>query len=789
MISFVVLQRLLIRNIPGVRSALLTCTLKPKKMAKITREEALNYHSEGRPGKIEVIPTKPHSTQWDLSVAYSPGVAEPCLEIEKNPEDAFKYTTKGNLVAVISNGTAVLGLGNIGALAGKPVMEGKGLLFKIFADVDVFDIEIDEEDVENFITHVKAISPTFGGINLEDIKAPECFEIEQRLIQELDIPVFHDDQHGTAIISGAGLLNALEINGKKIEDLKIVVNGAGASAISCTKLYLAMGVKKENVIMLDSKGVLSTRRTDLNKYKQEFAIETDRETLSDAIKGADVFLGLSTADVLSPEMLKSMAPDPIVFAMANPNPEISYEKAMSARDDLIFATGRSDYPNQVNNVLGFPFIFRGALDVRATVINEEMKLAAVKALAALAKEDVPETVSMAYKEKNIVFGRDYIIPKPLDPRLISVVAPAVAKAAMDSGVARKKITDWDAYRQYLNQRLGLDSKLINLIRSKAQRDPKRVVYAEAEDYKILKSAVTVIQLGMAEPILLGNKQKIKKLIQENNLDLDNVTIIDPVSEEEADARTEFAKILTEKRQRKGLTRDEALELMFQRNYFGNMMVETGQADAFLSGMTSKYSDTIRPALQVIGASSPQEHIAGMYILITKKGPIFFADTTVNIEPNATTLVETTVLVARQVRKFNIEPRIAMLSYSNFGSIRKGSPSRVHEAVEILHKNYPELIVDGEIQANFAVNKELRMKKFPFSKLHDKDVNTYIFPNLSSGNISYKLLQELAGMEVIGPILVGVGKPIHVLHLESSVREIVNMTAIAVVDAQELANRK
>jgi malate dehydrogenase (oxaloacetate-decarboxylating)(NADP+) len=768
---------------------LLKCTLKPKKMAKITREEALNYHSEGRPGKIEVIPTKPHSTQWDLSVAYSPGVAEPCLEIEKNPEDAFKYTTKGNLVAVISNGTAVLGLGNIGALAGKPVMEGKGLLFKIFADVDVFDIEVDEEDVEKFITHVKAISPTFGGINLEDIKAPECFEIEQRLIQELDIPVFHDDQHGTAIISGAGLLNALEISGKKIEDLKIVVNGAGASAISCTKLYLAMGVKKENVIMLDSKGVLSTRRTDLNKYKQEFAIETDKETLSDAIKGADVFLGLSTADVLSPEMLKSMAPDPIVFAMANPNPEISYEKAMSARDDLIFATGRSDYPNQVNNVLGFPFIFRGALDVRATVINEDMKLAAVKALAALAKEDVPETVSMAYKEKNIVFGRDYIIPKPLDPRLISVVAPAVAKAAMDSGVARKKITDWDAYRQYLNQRLGLDSKLINLIRSKAQRDPKRVVYAEAEDYKILKSAVTVIQLGMAEPILLGNKQKIKKLIQENNLDLENVTIIDPVSEEEADSRTEFAKILTEKRQRKGLTRDEALELMFQRNYFGNMMVETGQADAFLSGMTSKYSDTIRPALQVIGASSPQEHIAGMYILITKKGPIFFADTTVNIEPNATTLVETTVLVASQVRKFNIEPRIAMLSYSNFGSIRKGSPSRVHEAVEILHKNYPELIVDGEIQANFAVNKELRMKRFPFSKLDDKDVNTYIFPNLSSGNISYKLLQELAGMEVIGPILVGVGKPIHVLHLESSVREIVNMTAIAVIDAQELANRK
>jgi malate dehydrogenase (oxaloacetate-decarboxylating)(NADP+) len=758
-------------------------------MAKITREDALNYHSEGRPGKIEVVPTKPHSTQWDLSVAYSPGVAEPCLEIEKNPEDAFKYTAKGNLVAVISNGTAVLGLGNIGALAGKPVMEGKGLLFKIFADVDVFDIEIDSEDVDSFIEHVKAISPTFGGINLEDIKAPECFEIEQRLIKELDIPVFHDDQHGTAIISGAGLLNALELNGKKIEDLRVVVNGAGASAISCTKLYLAMGVKKENVIMLDSKGVLSTKRTDLNKYKQEFTVDTDKETLAEALVGADVFLGLSKADVMSPEMLKTMAKDPIVFAMANPNPEISYEKAVSAREDLIFATGRSDYPNQVNNVLGFPYIFRGALDVRATVINEEMKLAAVRALAELAKEDVPETVSMAYKEKNIVFGRDYIIPKPLDPRLISVVAPAVAKAAMDSKVARKKITDWDAYRQVLNQRLGLDSKLISLIRSKAQSDPKRVVYAEAEDYKILKSAQTVLHLGMAEPILLGNKQKIRKLIKENNLELEEVKIIDPVSEEEHDMRNEFAKLLAEKRQRKGLTRDEALELMFQRNYFGNMMVETGQADAFLSGLTSKYSDTIRPALQIIGANNPEEHIAGMYILMTKKGPLFFADTTVNIQPSATTLVDTTLLVSREVRKFNIEPRIAILSYSNFGSIRSGSPKRAHEAVEILHRDHPELIVDGEIQANFAINKELRMKKFPFSKLQDMDVNTFVFPNLSSGNIAYKMLQELAGMELIGPILVGIAKPIHVLHLECSVREIVNMTAIAVVDAQGTASRK
>ncbi len=758
-------------------------------MAKFTKEDALNYHSEGRPGKIEVIPTKPHSTQWDLSLAYSPGVAEPCLEIEKNPEDVFKYTARGNLVAVISNGTAVLGLGDIGALAGKPVMEGKGLLFKIFADVDVFDIEINEKDVDKFIEHVKAISPTFGGINLEDIKAPECFEIEQRLIRELDIPVFHDDQHGTAIISGAGLLNALEINGKKIGDLKVVVNGAGASAISCTKLYVAMGVKKKNVIMIDSKGVLSKKRKDLNKYKQEFAIETDMETLEDALKGADVFLGLSKADVMTPEMLRTMSRDPIVFAMANPNPEISYEKAMSARDDLIFATGRSDYPNQVNNVLGFPFIFRGALDVRATVINEEMKLAAVKALAEIAKEDVPETVSMAYKEKNIVFGREYIIPKPLDPRLITRIAPAVAKEAMDSGVARKPIADWDAYEQSLNQRLGLDNKLISAIRSKAQSDPKRVVYADAEDFKILKSAQTAIHTGMAEPILLGNKQKIKKLIRENNLDLEKVTIIDPVSEDTADMRNDFARLMAEKRQRKGLTRDEALELMYQRNYFGPMMVETGQADAFLSGMTSKYSDTIRPALQIIGSGTKREHIAGMYILITKKGPMFFADTTVNIEPDAMTLVATTVMVAKQIRKFNIEPRIAMLSYSNFGSIRSGSPQRVHEAVEILHRDHPHLIVDGEIQANFAINRELRMKRFPFTRLQDKEVNTLIFPNLSSGNIAYKLFQELAGMEVIGPILVGIGKPIHVLHLDSSVREIMNMTAIAVVDAQGLSSRK
>ena len=752
-------------------------------MARFTREDALNYHSEGRPGKIEVIPTKPHSTQWDLSVAYSPGVAEPCLEIEKNPDDVYKYTAKGNLVAVISNGTAVLGLGNIGALAGKPVMEGKGLLFKIFSDVDVFDIEVDTTDVDQFINHVKAISPTFGGINLEDIKAPECFEIERRLIAELDIPVFHDDQHGTAIISGAGLLNAVEITGKKIKDLKVVVNGAGASAISCARLYVAMGVKQENVIMVDSKGVLSKKRTDLNKYKLEFAIETDKVTLEEAVEGRDVFLGLSVADVLTPEMLKTMAHDPIVFAMANPNPEITYDKAVAARDDLIFATGRSDYPNQINNVLGFPFIFRGALDVRAREINEEMKLAAVKALAALAKEDVPETVNTAYMATNIVFGREYIIPKPLDPRLLTAVAPAVAKAAMDSGVARREITDWEAYKEDLRHRLGLDNRLIRRIINKAQRDPKRVVFAEAESFKILKAAQTVIHQGIAQPILLGNKQKVSNLIRENNLDLENAVIIDPTSDDEQDTRKEFARLFFEQRQRKGLTFDEALELMFQRNYFGSMLVETGQADAFLSGFTSKYVDTIRPALQIAGTNNPENRIAGMYILITKKGPLFFADTTVNISPSARTLVDVTILADREVRKFNIEPRIALLSYSNFGAIRDGSPSRVHEAVEILHRDHPHLIVDGEIQANFATNKELRMKKFPFSKLQDLDVNTFIFPNLSSGNIAYKLMHELADMEVIGPILLGIDKPIHILHLESSVREIVNMTAISVINAQ------
>ncbi|KPK82973.1 MAG: malic enzyme [Bacteroides sp. SM23_62_1] len=750
-------------------------------MALFTREDALNYHSSGRPGKIEVIPTKPHSTQVDLSLAYSPGVAEPCKEIQKDPDNIFNYTAKGNLVAVISNGTAVLGLGDIGADAGKPVMEGKGLLFKIFADVDVFDIEIDEKDPDKLIEIITRISPTFGGINLEDIKAPECFEIEQKLIKELDIPVFHDDQHGTAIISGAGLLNALELNGKKIDQVKVVVNGAGASAISCTKLYISLGVKKENVIMLDSKGVLTTKRNDLNIYKKEFAIDTDLVTLEEAMVGADVFLGLSVGDVVTSEMLKSMAPDPIVFAMANPNPEISYDLAMKTRDDLIFATGRSDHPNQVNNVLGFPFIFRGALDVRATEINEEMKIAVVNALAKLAKEDVPEIVNAAYRQKNIVFGREYIIPKPLDPRLITWIAPAVAKAAMDSGVARKPIKNWDAYRDELSRRLGLDNKLIRFIRTKAQQHPKRIVFAEAENFKILKAAQTIINEGIGTPILLGNKRKIMSIIEESKLDLPAIEIIDPVSDSESKRRAEYARILTEKRQRKGMTQDEALELMYQKNYFGVMMVETKQADAFLSGLTSKYSDTIRPALQIIGTTNPENHIAGMYILITKRGPMFFADTTVNIQPSAKTLVDTTILAAEEIRKYNIEPRIALLSYSNFGSIRTGSPERVQEAVRILHEKYPNLIVDGELQANFALNIELRMAKFPFSKLRDMEVNTLIFPNLSSGNIAYKMLGELAGMELIGPILLGIAKPVHILHMECSVREIVNMAAISVID--------
>ncbi|MEN8204004.1 MAG: NADP-dependent malic enzyme [Bacteroidota bacterium] len=752
-------------------------------MSKITREDALNYHSEGRPGKIEVIPTKSHSSQRDLSLAYSPGVADPCLAIKDNPEDAYKYTAKGNLVAVMSNGTAVLGLGDIGAVQGKPVMEGKGLLFKIFADIDVFDIEIDQKEVDGFVEVARSIAPTFGGINLEDIKAPECFEIEERLKKDLDIPVFHDDQHGTAIISAAGLLNALELVNKKIEKIKVVVNGAGASAISCTRLYISLGVKPENVMMLDSRGVLNTRRTGLNKYKKAFVVETEDDTLEDAMRDADVFLGLSVADILTPEMLLSMKRDPIVFAMANPNPEISYEKAIAARQDIIFATGRSDYPNQVNNVLGFPFIFRGALDVRATGINEEMKIAAVYAIARLTKEDVPEVVNKAYKVENLHFGRDYIIPKPLDPRLIYHVSPAIAKAAMDTGVARTFIEDWEVYKESLKERMGIENRLIHEVRLKAQQNPKRLVFSEAANFKMLKAVQTIVQEKIANPVLLGDKKHISQMIAEYHLELESVEIIDQTKDEMQALREKYAQKLYKSRQRKGMTYEDALRQMYLPNQYGMMMVTEGDADAFLSGFSSKYADVIKPAIQIAGTSNTQNHIAGMYIVHTKKGPYFFADTTVNVQPGPQTLVDTALMVAEQVEHFNIEPVIALVSYSNFGAIKGASALRSKEAVEILHKEYPDLIVDGEMQMNYALNTELRKQKFPFSKLGDKKVNTIIFPNLSSGNIAYKMMQEIGGARVTGPILLGIGKPIHILQMESEVREIVDMAAFAVVDAQ------
>jgi malate dehydrogenase (oxaloacetate-decarboxylating)(NADP+) len=758
-------------------------------MVKITRQQSLDYHREGKPGKIEVIPTKPYHTQRDLSMAYSPGVAEPCREIHENADRAYDYTSKGNLVAVISNGTAVLGLGDIGPLAGKPVMEGKGLLFKVFGDIDVFDIEVDCNDTARFIEIVKAISPTFGGINLEDIKAPECFEIEERLKKELDIPVFHDDQHGTAIISGAALLNALEINGKDISRLKMVVNGAGASAVSCTRFYISLGMKPENIIMLDSRGVIHKDRKDLNSIKQEFISDTSARTLDEALQGADIFLGLSVGNVVTGDMLKSMADNPVVFAMANPDPEISWEDAMGAREDVIMATGRSDYPNQVNNVLGFPFIFRGALDVRASTINEEMKMAACRAIASLAKELVPDDVNRAYGQENLTFGREYLIPKPLDHRLISTVSLAVAKAAVDSGVARFPVSDWDRYRHQLAGRLGHENRLLNALSDKARENPKRLVFAEANNLKILKAAEEVLCEGIAKPILLGKKDLIDRIISENNLRLRDVPVIDPRGDEEQERRERFASLLYRRRQRKGMLYDEAVEKMSNRDYFGVMMVETGEADAFLSGFSSRYAETIRPALQIVGTNNPLNHIAGMYLMITKKGPFFFADATVNIQPSAKTLVDTTLLVAAAIRKFNIEPRIAMLSYSNFGSIKEGSPQRVREAVETLHRDHPDLVVDGEMQANFAFNRELRKIRFPFSRLMDMDINTVIFPNLSSGNIAYKMMQEIGGAEAVGPILLGLRKPIHILQIESSVREIVNMAAIAVVDAQHLESGK
>ncbi|MCB0397089.1 MAG: NADP-dependent malic enzyme [Flavobacteriales bacterium] len=752
-------------------------------MGKNSKQEALEYHAYGRPGKVEVIPTKPYSSQRDLSLAYSPGVAEPCVAISENPDDVYRYTAKGNLVAVISNGTAVLGLGNIGPEASKPVMEGKGVLFKIFADIDVYDIEVDIEDVDAFVTTVKAIAPTFGGINLEDIKAPECFEIEKRLREELNIPVMHDDQHGTAIISAAALINALDLVDKKIEEVKIVVNGAGASAVSCTRLYLSLGAKLENVVMLDSKGVIRKSRKNLDAQKAFFATDRDIETLEDAMKDADVFVGLSKGNVVSQDMVRSMAAKPIVFALANPDPEITYPDAMAAREDLIMATGRSDYPNQVNNVLGFPFIFRGALDVRATGINEEMKLAAVKSIADLAREAVPEIVNQAYNAKNMVFGKDYIIPKPMDPRLITRVAPAVAKAAMDSGVARDGIEDWDQYNVELVKRMGLDNKLITAIATQARQKPKRVVFAEADHYKILKAAKMARDEGIVKPILLGNVERIRALMKENNLDLGDTPIIDPRSEQEEEHRKTYGEIMFSKRQRRGLTEYESRHLMRERNYFGAMMVENGEADALLSGLTRNYPNTIRPALQIIGTQPEVNKVAGMYILFTKRGPLFFADTTVNLNPTAQDLVDIAVLTAKAVKQFKIQPRIAMLSYSNFGSADGEDCEKVRKAVSILHENYPGLIVDGEVQANFALNPELLRENFPFTELGREGANTLIFPNLSAGNIAYKLVLELGATEVIGPVLLGLNKSVHVLQLGSSVREIVNMITLAVVDAQ------
>ena len=751
-------------------------------MAKITKEEALRYHAEGKPGKIEVIPTKPHSTQTDLSLAYSPGVAEPCLEIEKNPLDAYEYTAKGNLVAVISNGTAVLGLGDIGPLAGKPVMEGKGLLFKIFAGIDVFDIEVNEKDPEKFIQTVKAISPTFGGINLEDIKAPECFEIETRLKNELDIPVMHDDQHGTAIISGAGLINALEIAGKKIEDVKIVVNGAGAASISCTRLYVMLGARKENIVMCDSKGVISTSRPDLNAAKREFATDRPIKTLQEAVVGADVFLGLSVANVLTKEMVRSMNADPIVFALANPNPEISYADAMASRDDIIFATGRSDYPNQINNVLGFPYIFRGALDTHAKAINEERKRPAVYAIADLAKEPVPDVVNAAYKLKRTTFGRDYILPKALDPRLLTRVSCAVAKAAIDSGVSRKTITDWEGYANHLREMMGYDNKLLRSFTDMAKANPKRVVFAEANHVNMLKAAAEAKAEGICFPILLGNEERLAKIAAEENISLDGIEIVNLRHDRETERRHRYARILTDKKAREGVTYSEACEKMVDRNAFGMMMVATGDADAFVTGVYSRYSEVTKMAEQIIGIRPSYKHFGALNILTCKKGTFFMADTLINRHPSAEVLIDIARLTHDAVKFFAHEPVMAMLSYSNFGSDKQGSPLKVHEAIDFLHKTYPDMVVDGEMQVNFALDKKLRDDMYPFNKLKGQDVNTLIFPNLSSANSAYKLLDTLGITETIGPIQMGLNKPIHFTDVESSTRDIVNLTTVAVVDA-------
>ncbi len=749
----------------------------------IRKEDALEYHEKGRPGKIEVIPTKETKTQRDLALAYSPGVAEPCKEIHTNPDDVYKYTAKGNLVAVISNGTAVLGLGDIGPEASKPVMEGKGLLFKIFADIDVFDIELNARDIDHFVSVVKALEPTFGGINLEDIKAPECFEIEARLKKELSIPIMHDDQHGTAIISGAALLNALDVVGKDIATVKFVISGAGASAISCCKIYLALGADVRNMYMFDSKGLITATRDDLDENKKIFANHTQDMSLAEAMQGADVFIGLSKGNILSQDMVRSMGDKPIVFALANPDPEIPYEDAIAARPDVIMATGRSDYPNQVNNVLGFPYIFRGALDVRATTINEEMKLAAVKALAQLAKEPVPDIVNVAYNEKSLHYGATYIIPKPIDPRLLVTVAPAVAKAAIESGVARKPITDWEAYEAELYKRLGSDDNLLRFIINKAKQNPKRVVFAEAENLKVLKAAQIVKDDGIAIPILLGEERKIRKLIEEHSLQLDDVTIIDPRSDEHAQKRDKFGALFFWKRNRRGYNMYEARKIMRERTYFGCMMVETGEADAFISGLTRQYPNTLRPALEIIGMEEGAGRVAGMYVMLSKKGPLFFADTTVNFNPTEDELVDITLLTARAVENLNIKPRIAMLSYSNFGSSASPEAVLVRNAVATIKNKMPELVIDGEMQAGIAFNKDLLRENYPFSDLVNESPNTLIFPNLAAGNIAYHLLQEVGGAEAVGPILLGLRKPVHVLQLGSSVRQIVNMVAIAVVEAQ------
>lgn len=753
-------------------------------MSEYKKQTALDYHAQDRPGKIEVIPTKPYSTQRDLSLAYSPGVAEPCIEIHKNPDDVYKYTTKGNLVAVISNGTAVLGLGDIGALASKPVMEGKGMLFKIYADIDVFDIEVNTKDVDEFVRTVKNIAPTFGGINLEDIKAPECFEIEQRLKEELDIPVMHDDQHGTAIISTAALMNACEIFDKDLSKIKMVINGAGAAAISCAKMYLSIGVKKENIIMLDSKGVIHKKRTDLDAYKSFFAIErTDINTLEEAIKGADVFVGLSKGNILTKAMVQSMAKNCIVFALANPIPEISYEDAISAREDIIVATGRSDTPNQVNNVLGYPYIFRGALDVQAKQINEAMKIAAAQSLAKLAKEQVPDSVLLAYGKKNLVFGKEYIIPKPLDPRLISEVSAAVAKAAIESGVARKIITNFEEYKLQLSSRVGKDNRFVRNITQRAKLEPKKIIFAEADALRIIKAVKIICDENIAMPILLGNREKILSMAKECSVEIRNdVQIIDPLEEE--NYRNEFGDVLWKKRQRKGLTQYEARRLMRDRNYFGAMMVELGYADAMISGITRRFTDILKPALEIIGPKEEFQRVAGLYAINTKKGIYFLADATIHENPTWEDLVRITLLTYNYVRHFNIEPVMAMLSYSNFGSVRNEETSKLQKAVAYLHKNYPEIIIDGEIQPSFALNQNMLQEKFPFSTLVGKDVNTFIFPDLSSAHITQQMLLELGNAEILGPLLMGLKKPVHVLQLTSSVREIVNIAVLAVLDAQK-----